>query len=70
MATQHYSIVKHSFSMTKKESLIEDCIVVFLAETFFQIVDEVVTVKEEKMKEIRNDLDGFFSQKHHYTIFI
>ena len=48
MATQHYSIVKHSFPMTKKESPNEDCIVVFLAENFVQIVVEVVTVKEEK----------------------
>ena len=48
MATQHYSIVKHSFLMTKKESPNEDCIVVFLAERVVQIVDEVVTVNEEK----------------------
>ena len=39
MATQYYSIVKHSFSMTKKESSNEDCIVVFLAEKFVQIVN-------------------------------
>ena len=45
---QHYSIVKHSFPMTKKESPKEDCIVVFLAEKFVQTVEEVVTVKEEK----------------------
>ena len=38
MATQHYFIVKYSFSMIKKESLNEDCIVVFLAEKFVQIV--------------------------------
>ena len=41
-------IVKYSFSMTKKESPNEDCIVVYLAEKFVQIVDEVITVKEEK----------------------
>ena len=29
MATQHYSIVKYSFPVTKKESSNEDCIVVF-----------------------------------------
>ena len=34
MATQHYSIVKYSFPMTKMESPTEDCIVVFLAEKF------------------------------------
>ena len=33
--------------MAMKESPNEDCIVVFLAEKFVQIVDEVVTVKEE-----------------------
>ena len=38
MATQHYSIVNYSFPMTKKESLIEDCIVIFLTEKFVQIV--------------------------------
>ena len=48
MATQHYFIVKYSFPMTKKESSNEDCIVVFLAERVVQIVDEVVTVNEEK----------------------
>ena len=37
--------------MTKKKSLNEDYIVVFLAEKFVQIVDKVVTVKEEKDKE-------------------
>ena len=40
--------LKHSFPITKKESSNEDCIVVFLAEKFVQIVDEVITVKEEK----------------------
>lgn len=34
--------------MTKKEGSNEDSIVMFLAEKFVQIVDEVVTVKEEK----------------------
>ena len=38
MATQHYSIVKHSFPITKKESSNKDCIVMFLAEKFVQIV--------------------------------
>ena len=49
MPTSHpNSVVKHSFPMTKEESPNEDCIVVFLTEKFVQIVDEVVTVKEEK----------------------
>ena len=38
MATQHYSIVKYSFSITKKESSNEGCIVMFLTEKSVQIV--------------------------------
>ena len=48
-------------------------IVVFFAEKFVQIVDEVMTVKEEKDEgntKKEHDLDEFFSQKHHYTILI
>ena len=59
--------------MTKKKGPNEDCIVVFLAENFLQIVDEVVTVKEEKDEgntKKEHDLDELFSQNHHYTILI
>ena len=50
MATQHYDIVKYSFSMTKKESSNKDCIVVFLAEKEEEIVvDELMAVEEEKI---------------------
>ena len=34
--------------MTKKESSNEDYIVVFLTKKFVQIVDKIMTVKEEK----------------------
>ena len=64
MATQYYSIVKYSFPMTKKESSNEDYIVVFLTEKFVQIVDKVVTVKEERDYEEQITIWTNFSVKN------
>ena len=67
------SIVKNSFSITKKESSNEDCIVMFLTEKFVQMINKVMIVKEEKggaNTKKKQDLNEFFSQKHRYTIII